>query len=184
MEQRLSVITLGVSDLSRARTFYEALGWRIRCEPESEVVFFQAGGIAVALWSRASLAADSGVTDGNGWGGVTLAYNVSSPADVDRFLTEAADAGAAVPRWGAETFWGGYSGVFVDPDGHPWEVAHRPALDARRGRLDPSVARPGGPSRVATPGLSALVRATPRGPLPTGARYVRRPECALPSADN
>ena len=122
----MSVVTLGVSDLARARAFYEALGWRTRAEPGADVVFFQAGGGVIALWGRADLAEDSGVTDGGGWGGVTLAHNVGSPEEVDAVLAEARAAGAHLPRQGAPTFWGGYSGVFVDPDGHPWEVAHNP----------------------------------------------------------
>jgi catechol 2,3-dioxygenase-like lactoylglutathione lyase family enzyme len=126
MDQRVSLITLGVSDVARAREFYEALGWETGAEPGDDVVFFQAGGMIVALWDRAKLAEDSGVEDAGGWGGVTLAYNVRSPEEVDAVLAEAEAAGAGVPRWGAETFWGGYSGVFVDPDGHPWEVAHNP----------------------------------------------------------
>jgi catechol 2,3-dioxygenase-like lactoylglutathione lyase family enzyme len=126
MEPRVSLITLGVADLERSRRFYEALGWRSRSEPEEDVVFYQSGGMVLALWSREELAADSGVSDGGGWGGVTLAYNVPSPADVNAFLELARVAGAAIPRTGAETFWGGYSGVFIDPDGHPWEVAHNP----------------------------------------------------------
>ncbi len=126
MEQRLSVITLGVSDLARSRSFYEALGWRSACEQGSDVVFFQAGSIVLALWGRGELAADSGVSDGGGWGGITLAHNVGSPDEVDRVLLDASAAGATVARAGAPTFWGGYSGVFIDPDGHPWEVAHNP----------------------------------------------------------
>jgi catechol 2,3-dioxygenase-like lactoylglutathione lyase family enzyme len=126
MEQRVSLITLGVADLGRARRFYEALGWTTRAAPAGDVVFFQAGGLVVALWSRAALAEDSGVDDGGGWGGITLAHNVRSPADVDAVLAEAEAAGATIARRGAPTFWGGYSGVFVDPDGHPWEVAHNP----------------------------------------------------------
>jgi predicted lactoylglutathione lyase len=126
MDQRLTVITLGVRDLRRAREFYEALGWTTRAGPDDDVVFFQSGGMVVALWDRARLAEDSGVADGGGWGGVTLAHNVRSPADVDRVIAEAEAAGAQIPRHGAETFWGGYSGIFVDPDGHPWEVAHNP----------------------------------------------------------
>jgi len=126
MEQRLSLVTLGVADLARARAFYEALGWRTNAEPGDDVVFFQAGGMIVSLWDRARLAADSGVDDPGGWGGVTLALNVRSPAEVDAVVAEARAAGARVAREGAETFWGGYSGVFVDPDGHPWEVAHNP----------------------------------------------------------
>jgi uncharacterized protein len=126
VEQRVSLITLGVSDLARARRFYEALGWATDAEPDADVAFFQAGGMILALWGRTELAEDSGVMDTEGWGGVTLAHNVGSPAEVDRVLAEAAAAGATITRPGAETFWGGYSGVFVDPDGHPWEVAHNP----------------------------------------------------------
>ena len=125
VEQRVSLITLGVADLERARAFYEALGWTVSRGP-ADVVFFQAGGMIVALWSRESLAEDSAVDDPGGWGGVTLAYNVRSPAEVDAVLDEARRAGARIGREGADTFWGGYSGVFVDPDGHPWEVAHNP----------------------------------------------------------
>jgi catechol 2,3-dioxygenase-like lactoylglutathione lyase family enzyme len=126
MEQRVSVITLGVRDLPRARRFYEDLGWRTRARPEDNVVFFQAGGLVVALWDREKLAADSGVSDRGGWGGITLAHNVRSPAEVDAVIERATAAGATIPRPPGETFWGGYSGVFVDPDGHPWEVAHNP----------------------------------------------------------
>ena len=127
MEQRVSVITLGVDDLVRARVFYEALGWTTGAAPEDDVVFFQAGGMVVALWGRDQLAADSGIEeDRGGWGGITLAHNVGSPAAVDAVIEEARAAGAVIPRAGAPTFWGGYSGVFVDPDGHPWEVAHNP----------------------------------------------------------
>ncbi|MBI2710345.1 MAG: VOC family protein [Actinobacteria bacterium] len=125
MEQRLSLVTLGVSDIGRARRFYEALGWNGE-SPDGDVVFFQAGGMVVGLWSRSKLAEDSAVADAGGWGGVTLAHNVASPADVDAVLVEAEAAGATIGRPGAATFWGGYSGVFVDPDGHPWEVAHNP----------------------------------------------------------
>ena len=126
MEQRVSLITLGVSDLARARSFYEALGWTSGAAPADDVVFFQAGGMIVALWDRARLAQDSGVEDGGGWGGVTFAYNTRSPADVDTVIEEARSAGAKIAREPGETFWGGYSAVFVDPDGHPWEVAHNP----------------------------------------------------------
>ena len=129
MDQRLSLITLGVADVSRARAFYEALGWRMDGGVDDDtdhVAFFQAGGMVVALWGRDRLAADSTVEDTGGWGGVTLAYNVSSPAEVDAVLEEARSAGATIGREGAGTSWGGYSGVFIDPDGHPWEVAHNP----------------------------------------------------------
>lgn len=126
MEQRLSLITLGVADIARARAFYSALGWREAGDPTMDVAFFQAGCLALALWSRESLAEDSRVSDPGGWGGVTLAYNVRSREEVDAVIEEARAAGATVGREGAETFWGGYSGVFIDPDGHPWEIAHNP----------------------------------------------------------
>ena len=126
MDQRLSLITLGVSDLARSRAFYEALGWKTGAGPDDDVCFFQAGCMVVALWSRASLAEDSGVEDNGGWGGITLAYNTRSPAEVDAVIEEARAAGGAIPREPGETFWGGYSAMFLDPDGHPWEVAHNP----------------------------------------------------------
>ena len=132
MEQRLSLVTLGVADIGRARAFYEALGWSTGAAPDDDVVFFQSVGMIVALWGRDQLAEDSGVSDSGGWGGVTLAHNVRTPAEVDAVIAEAEAAGATIARPGAETFWGGYSGVFIDPDGHPWEVAHNPhwSLDA------------------------------------------------------
>ena len=131
MEQRLSLVTLGVSDLGRARAFYEGLGWTTGAAPADDVVFFQAGGMVVALWGRDQLAEDSAVEDTGGWGGVTLAYNARSPAEVDAVMAEAEAAGARIGRPGGETFWGGYSGLFVDPDGHPWEVAHNPRWTIR-----------------------------------------------------
>jgi hypothetical protein len=126
VEQRVSLITLGVRDLARARAFYEALGWTTGAAPDDDVVFFQAGGMIVALWGRDQLTEDSAVEDSGGWGGVTLAYNTRSAADVDAVIEEARAAGARIGREPGETFWGGYSGVFIDPDGHPWEVAHNP----------------------------------------------------------
>jgi uncharacterized protein len=126
MEQRVSVITLGVRNLAGAREFYEALGWKTNAAPDDDVVFFQAGGMVVALWGREELATDSGVEDAGGWGGVTLAHNVRSPAEVETVIAEARAAGATITREAGETFWGGYSGAFADPDGHPWEVAHNP----------------------------------------------------------
>ena len=125
MEQRISLITLGVRDVHRAWDFYKALGWGGET-PDDDVVFIQANGLIVALWSREKLAADSGVTDNGGWGGITLAYNTRSPEEVDAVIDQARAAGATIPRAGAATFWGGYSGMFVDLDGHPWEVAHNP----------------------------------------------------------
>ena len=126
MEQRLSLITLGVGDLARARAFYEELGWETRAEPDADIVFFQAAGMIVALWGRGELAEDTGVRDGGGWGGITLAHCVDSDEAVDAIMARAEAAGATIARGAGPTFWGGYSGVFVDPDGHPWEVAHNP----------------------------------------------------------
>jgi len=124
MEQRVSLVTLGVGDLARAYAFYEALGWQAAWN--EDVVFFQAGGMVVALWSRASLAEDSGAEDAGGWGGITLAHNVRTREEVDAVIEEARAAGATIVREPAETFWGGYSAAFHDPDGHAWEVAHNP----------------------------------------------------------
>jgi uncharacterized protein len=126
VEQRVSLVTLGVRDLERARRFYEALGWSTRAAPDDDVVFFRATGLVLALWDRTRLAEDSGVTDADGWGGVTLAHNVRSPEEVDAVVEEARTAGARIAREPGATFWGGYSGVFVDPEGHPWEVAYNP----------------------------------------------------------
>ncbi len=140
MEQRVSLVTLGVRDLGRARRFYEALGWTTGAGPDDDVAFFQAGGMVLGLWDRDELAADSGVADSGGWGGVTLAHNVRSPAEVDAVIEEARAAGAEITREPAETFWGGYSGAFADPDGHAWEVAHNPGWTLRD---DGSVVLPG-----------------------------------------
>jgi predicted lactoylglutathione lyase len=126
MKQRLSLVTLGVTDLGRARAFYEGIGWTTGAGPEDDVVFFQAGDMILALWDRARLAEDSCVEDAGGWGGMTLALNLGSPAEVDAAIEDARAAGARIGREPAETFWGGYSGVFIDPEGHPWEVAHNP----------------------------------------------------------
>lgn len=128
MQQRVSLITLGVADLARARSFYEALGW-VGHEIE-ETVFFQAGGAVVVLWGREKLAADSGVEAGRagGFGGIVLAHNVRSRAEVDQIVTVAARAGAVVTRQPAETFYGGYAACFADPDGHLWEIAHNPGF--------------------------------------------------------
>ena len=125
MDQRLSLVTLGVSDLARAEQFYAAMGWD-RGNDDDEVAFFQCGGLVIALWDRGELAEDSTVEDSGGWGGVTLAHNVRSASEVDEVLDQAQAAGGVIGRRGAETSWGGYSGVFIDPDGHPWEVAHNP----------------------------------------------------------
>jgi catechol 2,3-dioxygenase-like lactoylglutathione lyase family enzyme len=126
MRQRVSLITLGVRDLERSRAFYEGLGWSTGADPGDDVVFFQCGDMVLALWDRARLAEDSCVTDAGGWGGATLALNLGSPEEVDAAIEDARAAGATIGREPAETFWGGYSGVMIDPDGHPWEIAHNP----------------------------------------------------------
>ena len=128
MEQRVSLITLGVADVHRARAFYERLGWQ--GQEVQETVFFQAGGIAVTLWGRDKLALDSGVTDERAadFSGVALAHNVRSEAEVDEVIEAARAAGATITRPPAKTFYGGYAGVFADLDGHLWEIAHNPGF--------------------------------------------------------
>jgi len=127
MEQRLSVVTLGVADLDRSRRFYEdGLGWR-RGNDHKEVVFFQTGGMILALYSRDLLAEDAEVADdGHGFDGVALAYCTRTRDEVDAVLDEAVAAGAKVLKPAQDAFWGGYSGYFADPDGHAWEVAWNP----------------------------------------------------------
>ena len=128
MDTRVSLVTLGVADLAAAKAFYAALGWE--GQEVQETVFFQAGGMAVVLWGRDKLADDSGVTDhgGDGFGGIALAQNVRSRAEVDAVIVAARAAGATVTREPAETFYGGYAGVFADLDGHLWEIAHNPGF--------------------------------------------------------
>jgi len=128
MDPRVSLITLGVTDLGRAREFYERLGW-VGQEVE-ETVFVQAGSMALILWSREKLAADGGITDEgtDGFGGVALAHNVRSSEEVDEIISTARAAGAIVTKPAGVTFYGGYSGYFTDPDGHAWEIAHNPGF--------------------------------------------------------
>jgi hypothetical protein len=128
VEQRVSLITLGVADVARARAFYERLGWEGK-EVE-ETVFFQAGGLGVVLWGREKLAADGKLEDPgtDGFGGVALAHNVRSREEVDTILAAADAAGAAITKPPEETFYGGYAGYFSDPDGHVWEVANNPGF--------------------------------------------------------
>jgi len=125
MEQRISLVTLGVTDVARAKAFYEQLGWR--GQEVEETVFFQAGGLALVLWSRDKLAADAGITD-PGTGAMTLAQNVRSRAEVDELIATATRAGAEVTQPARETFYGGYAGCFADPDGHVWEIAWNPGF--------------------------------------------------------
>ncbi len=127
MEQRISVVTLGVSDLVRSRRFYEeGLGWR-RSTDDEGIVFYQLNGSVLALFPRDRLAEDAHVPDaGSGFGGITLAYCTGSIEEVDAELARAEQAGAEILKPAAETFWGGYSGYFADPDGFAWEVAWNP----------------------------------------------------------
>jgi uncharacterized protein len=129
MKQSVSLITLGVSDYERAKSFYATLGWSPALEIE-ETAFYQANGVVLVLWSREKLAADTGIADGgSGWGGITLAHNVASRQEVDDLLERAFTAGATITRQPRETFYGGYAGVFRDLDGHAWEIAHNPGFD-------------------------------------------------------
>jgi len=128
MEQRVSLITLGVSNLQRSREFYERLGWRRSMLQTEGIVFFQTGGMALALYPRDELAKDANVSssDSHGFSGVTLAYNARNREDVDAVLAQAQAAGAKLAKPAQEAFWGGYSGYFSDPDGFLWEVAWNP----------------------------------------------------------
>src|SRR4051794_9175566 len=130
MEPRISLITLGVTDLRRAMDFYGRLGWE-GSSPDGEVAFYQAGGMILGLWDRALLAADSGVTDAGGYGGITLAHNVGSPREVDAVLAEAGAGGGTVLRGGGAPEGGGYTGGFAPPGGPPRGGAPNPARPAR-----------------------------------------------------
>ena len=127
-EPRVSLITLGVADLARARAFYEeGLGFRASPASQGDVVFFQLGGLALALFPRAALAQDAGVgAAGEGFRGLTLAHNVREADDVDRLLALAEAAGARITKGAEAAFWGGRTGYFADPDGHLWEIAWNP----------------------------------------------------------
>ena len=132
MEQRVSLLTLGVTDLARAKAFYAGLGWSPAMDVE-ETVFYEAGGTVLVLWGREKLAADSGVADGGAdWSGITMAHNVRTREEVHEVIEQARAHGADITREPAETFYGGYAGVFRDLDGHAWEIAHNPGfgLDA------------------------------------------------------
>lgn len=129
MEQRVSIVTLGVADLKRSREFYERLGWRRSMTNTDGIVFFQAGGMALALYPRQELAKDANVSpDGHGFSGMALAYNARNRAEVDSVLAEALAAGARLLKPAQDAFWGGYSGYFSDPDGFLWEVAWNPSF--------------------------------------------------------
>jgi uncharacterized glyoxalase superfamily protein PhnB len=128
MEQRISLVTLGVDDVSRARRFYEQMGWR--GQEVDETVFFQAGRMAFVLWGADKLAADAGIgaPRSRGFRGVTLAQNVRSKAEVDDVVAAAQSAGGVVTHPPGDTFYGGYAGYFTDPDGHAWEISYNPGF--------------------------------------------------------
>ena len=130
MEPRLSLITLGVSDMKRSRAFYETLGWKASGFSNDNVTFFQAGGMVFGLYGHAALAEDANVADVGmpAFRGVSLAYNGRDKAEVDTVMAEAEEAGAEIVKPAEEVFWGGYSGYFADPDGHLWEVAWNPGF--------------------------------------------------------
>jgi predicted lactoylglutathione lyase len=127
MDQRISILTLGVADLPRSRSFFERLGWRASSASSEAIVFFEAGGMAVALYPRAELAKDANLAaEGQGFSGISIAYNARTRAEVDTVLAQAEAAGARILKPAQEAFWGGYSGYFADPDNFAWEVAFNP----------------------------------------------------------
>jgi uncharacterized protein len=128
VKQSVSLVTLGVADYPRAKEFYESLGWKVALDVQ-ETAFFEANGVVLVLWGREKLAADLGVPDtGADWAGVALAHNVGSRDEVHAVIEQARSAGATITREPAETFYGGYAGVFRDLEGHAWEIAHNPGF--------------------------------------------------------
>jgi len=129
LDQRVSLVTLGVADVALACSFYQRLGWQASARGNASIVFFQLNGFVLALYGRAALAEDGAMADaGPGFGGIALAYNVRERAEVDGVLAEAQAAGGRILKPAQDAFWGGYSGYFADPDGHPWEVAWNPGF--------------------------------------------------------
>ncbi len=128
MDQRLSIVTLGVMDMAASRAFYERLGWQASGQSNDNVTFFQAGAVIFGLYGHAALAEDATIKDAGvpSFRGVSLAYNGRDKAEVDAVLEEAKGAGATILKNAEEVFWGGYSGYFTDPDGHLWEIAYNP----------------------------------------------------------
>ena len=130
MEQRISLITLGVADLARSCAFYEGLGWTRSFEAAEGIPFFQVGGLAFSLYPRDHMARDIDVSaEGSGFSGFVLSHNTRAQEEVDAVLEEAEQAGASIVRGAADQFWGGYAGCFADPDGHLWEVAWNPHFE-------------------------------------------------------
>jgi predicted lactoylglutathione lyase len=132
MEQRVSLVTLGVSDYARAKAFYESLGWSPALDIQ-ETAFFQANGVILVLWARSKLADDMGIPDDDArWSGFALAHNVRSREEVHQVIEQARENGAEVTREPADTFYGGYAGAFRDLDGHAWEIAYNPSFGLDR----------------------------------------------------
>lgn len=128
MHQRVSLITLGVTDVGKARAFYERLGWKASSASMEQIAFFQVGSLGLALYPKEHVAVDIAMPEPHLPGGTTLACNVETREMVDRFIDEAVAAGARLLVGARDMPWGGYVGSFADPDGHPWEVAHVPSL--------------------------------------------------------
>jgi len=127
LEQRISLITLGVADVAAARAFYERLGWTASSASMDEVVFFDMGGMIFGLYAQHELSKDSGMMNETPRpGGITLAYNTRSHDEVDYLMGIVEDAGATILKHPVEMPWGGYVGYFADPDGHPWEISWVP----------------------------------------------------------
>ncbi len=143
MKQSVSLVTLGVSDYGAAKAFYEALGWVVSFEAQ-QTAFFAGNGVVLVLWGRDELSADMGLPDeGARWSGIALAHNVGSRAEVHDVIDLARRNGAEIAREPAETFYGGFAGVFRDLDGHAWEIAHNPGFGLNE---DGSVVLPSGPA--------------------------------------
>ena len=129
MDQRISIITLGVADLARSRQFYERLGWRPSSASSEAIVFFQAGGMILALYPRPELAKDATIApEGHGFAGFTISWNARTRVEVDSVLAEAKTAGGKILKPAQEAFWGGSSGYFADPDNFAWEIAWNPSF--------------------------------------------------------
>jgi len=129
MDQRITLITLGVADLGRSRRFYEALGWQRSVKGAESVAFYQAGGAVLSLYPLKNLAEDVELTaDGSGFRGMSIAINMRTRGEVDTAINEAKQAGASLIRAAKDVFWGGYVGYFADPDGHMWEIAWNPTF--------------------------------------------------------
>jgi uncharacterized glyoxalase superfamily protein PhnB len=137
MEPRLNIVTLGVRDLGKAISFYrDGLGWPMSSISAEDFAAFKLGtDTALALYPRELLALDANVKDPGGFGGITLSQNVATPEEVDLVLSQAVESGGSIIKQARKAEWGGYSGYFADPDGHPWEIACAPRFQLKQGNL-------------------------------------------------